>query len=114
MFLAAAVLNCFQQVNQTAWFCLLIEDANPGDLVEIYTWVTIGGLVAVFLPLPGLFVNAYSIVPGGAGAVFLFALTMVAKTLITFRFCHETGQGRIRREQPGVVPYCRCWGITAS
>ncbi|WP_291246470.1 MFS transporter, partial [Fournierella sp.] len=38
MFLIAAVLNCFEQVNQTAWFCLLIEDADPGDLVEIYTW----------------------------------------------------------------------------
>lgn len=100
MFLAAAVLNCFEQVNQTAWFCLLIEDANPGDLVEIYTWVTIGGLVAVFFaPLSGLFVNAYSIVPVVRVLYFLFALTMVAKTLITFRFCHETGQGRIRREQ---------------
>lgn len=100
MFLAAAVLNCFEQVNQTAWFCLLIEDANPGNLVEIYTWVTIGGLVAVFFaPLSGLFVNAYSIVPVVRVLYFLFALTMVAKTLITFRFCHETGQGRIRREQ---------------
>ena len=100
MFLVAAVLNCFEQVNQTAWFCLLIEDANPGDLVEIYTWVTIGGLVAVFFaPLSGLFVNAYSIVPVVRVLYFLFALTMVAKTLITFRFCHETGQGRIRREQ---------------
>ena len=80
MFLAAAVLNCFEQVNQTAWFCLLIEDANPGDLVEIYTWVTIGGLVAVFFaPLSGLFVNAYSIVPVVRVLYFLFALTMVPK-----------------------------------
>lgn len=106
MFLIAAVLNCFEQVNQTAWFCLLIEDADPADLVEIYTWVTIGGLVAVFFaPLSGLFVSAYSMVPVVRVLYFLFALTMTAKTLITFRFCHETGQGCIRREQTkGVSP----------
>ena len=36
LFLAAAILNCFEQINQTAWYCLLIEDANPKDLVGIY------------------------------------------------------------------------------
>ena len=45
LFLLAAVLNCFEQINQTAWYCLLIEDAQPKDLVNIYTWVNIGGLV---------------------------------------------------------------------
>ena len=29
LFLAAALLNCFEQINQTAWYCLLIEDARP-------------------------------------------------------------------------------------
>ena len=58
LFLAAAVLNCFEQINQTAWYCLLIEDARPKDLVGLYTWVNIGGLVAIFFaPLSGLFVN---------------------------------------------------------
>ena len=98
MFLAAAVLNCFEQINQTAWYCLLIEDARPKDLVGIYTWVNIGGLVAIFFaPLSGLFVSAYSIVPVVRGLYFLFALTMLIKTIITFKFCHETKQGKIRR-----------------
>ena len=98
MFLAAAVLNCFEQINQTAWYCLLIEDARPKDLVGIYTWVNIGGLVAIFFaPLSGLFVSAYSIVPVVRVLYFLFALTMLIKTIITFKFCHETRQGKIRR-----------------
>ena len=98
MFLAAAVLNCFEQINQTAWYCLLIEDARPKDLVGIYTWVNIGGLVAIFFaPLSGLFVSAYSIVPVVRVLYFLFALTMLIKTIITFKFCHETKQGKIRR-----------------
>lgn len=100
LFLAAALLNCFEQINQTAWYCLLIEDANPKDLVGIYTWVNIGGLVAIFFaPLSGLFVSSYSIVPVVRVLYALFALTMLIKTLITFRFCHETKQGKIRREE---------------
>jgi len=100
LFLAAALLNCFEQINQTAWYCLLIEDAHPKDLVGIYTWVNIGGLVAIFFaPLSGLFVSSYSIVPVVRVLYILFALTMLTKTLITFRFCHETRQGKIRRAE---------------
>ncbi len=100
LFLAAALLNCFEQINQTAWFCLLIEDARPKDLVGIYTWVNIGGLVAVFFaPLSGIFVSSYSIVPVVRVLYLLFALTMSMKTLITFMLCHETKQGEIRREE---------------
>ena len=100
LFLAAALLNCFEQINQTAWYCLLIEDAHPKDLVGIYTWVNIGGLVAIFFaPLSGLFVSSYSIVPVVRVLYFLFSLTMLTKTLITFRFCRETKQGRIRRQE---------------
>ena len=97
LFLAAAVLNCFEQINQTAWYCLLIEDARPKDLVGLYTWVNIGRLVAIFFaPLSGLFVNSYSVVPVVRVLYFVFAMTMVAKTIITFKFCHETRQGKIR------------------
>lgn len=100
LFLAAAVLNCFEQINQTAWYCLLIEDARPKDLVGLYTWVNIGGLVAIFFaPLSGLFVNPYSVVPVVRVLYFVFAMTMVAKTIITFKFCHETRQGKIRMEE---------------
>ena len=99
-FLAAALLNCFEQINQTAWYCLLIEDARPKDLVGIYTWVNIGGLVAIFFaPLSGLFISSYSIVPVVRVLYILFALTMLIKTFITFRFCRETKQGQMRRAE---------------
>ena len=105
LFLVAALLNCFEQINQTAWYCLLIEDAHPKDLVGLYTWVNIGGLVAVFFaPLSGLLVSSYSIVPVVRVLYLLFALTMLVKTLITFRFCHETKQGKIRRAETKEVP----------
>ncbi len=100
LFLIAALFNCFEQINQTAWYCLLIEDAHPKDLVGIYTWVNIGGLVAVFFaPLSGLFVSSFSMVPVVRVLYFIFSLTMLTKCLITFRFCHETKQGKIRRAE---------------
>lgn len=100
LFLAAALLNCFEQINQTAWYCLLIEDAQPKDLIGIYTWVNIGGLVAIFFaPLSGLFVNDYSVVPVVRVLYFLFALTMLTKCFITFKCCRETKQGQVRRAE---------------
>jgi MFS family permease len=100
LFLAAAILNSFEQINQTAWYCLLIEDADPKDLVGLYTWVNIGGLIAIFFaPLSGLFINSFSVVPVLRVLYLVFAITMVMKTLITFRFCQETRQGKIRRDE---------------
>ena len=100
LFLLAAILNCFEQINQTAWYCLLIEDAQPADLVGLYTWVSIGGLVAIFFaPLSGLLVNAYSVVPVVRVLYVLFSLTMLSKSLITLKFCKETKQGQIRRAE---------------
>ena len=100
LFLLAAILNCFEQINQTAWYCLLIEDAEPKDLVGLYTWVNIGGMVAIFFaPLSGLFINSYSVVPVLRVLYLIFSLTMMVKTLITFRFCRETRQGKVRRAE---------------
>ena len=107
LFLLAALLNCFEQINQTAWFCLLIEDADQRDLVGLYTWINIGGLVAIFFaPISGILVSAYSVVPVMRALYLLFALTMMAKCFITYKFCRETRQGQIRKaETKGVSPF---------
>ena len=106
LFLLAALLNCFEQINQTAWYCLLIEDADQRDLVGLYTWINIGGLVAVFFaPISGMLVSAHSVVPVVRVLYFLFALTMMTKCFITYKFCHETRQGQVRKAATkGVSP----------
>ena len=107
LFLLAALLNCFEQINQTAWYCLLIEDADQRDLVGLYTWINIGGLVAIFFaPISGMLVSAHSVVPVVRVLYFLFALTMMTKCFITYKFCHETRQGQVRKaETKGVSPF---------
>ena len=81
LFLAAAILNCFEQINQTAWYCLLIEDANPKDL-WVFTWENIpaGWLLFFCTPLRAMFVSSYSVVPVVRVLYALFSLTMVTKT----------------------------------
>lgn len=97
LFLIAVIFNSFEQINQTAWFCLLIEDADPKDLVGIYTWANIGGLVAIFFaPISGLFIKSYSVVSVVRVLYLIFAVNMIIKAIITFRYCNETKQGKIR------------------
>ena len=97
LFLIAVIFNSFEQINQTAWYCLLIEDADPKDLVGVYTWVNIGGLIAIFFaPISGLFINAFTVVPVIRVLYVVFAINMVMKTVITYRHCKETRQGKIR------------------
>lgn len=100
LFLAAVLFNSFEQINQTAWYCLLIEDAEPKDLVGIYTWINIGGLIAIFFaPLSGLLINSFSVVPVLRVLYLVFAATMIFKVLITYKCCKETRQGKIRKAE---------------
>lgn len=97
LFLLAVIFNSFEQINQTAWYCLLIEDADPKDLVGIYTWANIGGLVAIFFaPISGFLINSYSVVPVLRVLYLVFAANMFIKTIITYRQCDETRQGKLR------------------
>ncbi|MDK2966129.1 MFS transporter [Lacrimispora sp.] len=104
-FLAAVLLNSFEQINQTAWFCLLIEDADSKDLVGIYTWVNIGGLIAIFFaPVSGLLINSFTVVPVIRVLYLVFAVNMLIKVIITYRFCEETRQGKIRMAETKDTP----------
>lgn len=108
LFLVAVLMNSFEQVNQTAWTCLLIEDAKEKDILNIFTWVTIGGLVSVFVaPLSGALIDRFSLVPVVRVLYFSFAVTMLAKSVITYRYTTETRQGAIRMEQTKSVPVWR-------
>lgn len=97
LFLIAVLFNSFEQINQTAWFCLLIEDAEQKDLLGIYTWVNIGGLVAIFFaPISGLLVSSFTVIPVVRVLYLIFAINMLIKVIITYKYCNETRQGKVR------------------
>lgn len=100
LFLIAVLFNSFEQINQTAWFCLLIEDAEPKDLLGIYTWVNIGGLVAIFFaPISGLLISSFTVIPVVRVLYLVFAINMMIKVIITYKHCNETRQGKIRKAE---------------
>src|SRR5690606_27370498 len=63
-FLIAAIINSVWRVTANSWMCLLVEDAKEEQLVHIYAWVHIAGLLAAFFaPIAGIFVGKFEVVP---------------------------------------------------
>ncbi len=99
-FLVAAIFNSMDKITHNSWNCLLVEDAEPRKLVDIYTWVTVSGLLAVFFaPISGVLVKNFSLVPV-VRILYLFSFTfMTLKFVILNRMATETRQGLTRMEE---------------
>jgi MFS family permease len=96
-FLVAALFNSLWQVTNTSWQCLLVEDTEPRLLVDLYTWINIAGLLAVFFaPAATFLVGRFSLVPTVRFLYLLAFLSMTAKFIILYVWSTETNQG-IRR-----------------
>ena len=96
-FLGAAVINSFWRVSHNSWTCLMVEDTDPRELVDIYSWVYIAGLlVAFFTPLAGLLIRAYTLVPTMRGLYLFASFMFTVKCITTYRLTRETEQGRVR------------------
>jgi MFS family permease len=81
----------------------MVEDTDPDLLVDIWSWITIAGLVAAFVsPLTGLLIDRFELVPT-IRALYLFAAIMMsAKAFVTNAMVTETQQGLVRmRETKG-------------
>jgi len=99
-FVIAAVINSLWRVTHTSWTCVLVEDTDPEDLVEIYSWIYIAGQLSVFAaPIAGLLINRFTLVPTMRGLYIFAAVMMSAKFVIMNMLVTETRQGRIRMEE---------------
>jgi DHA1 family tetracycline resistance protein-like MFS transporter len=98
-FLGAAIINSVWRVTHNSWTCLMVEDTDPDQLVDIYSWVYIAGLlVAFFTPLAGLLIKTFTLVPTMRG-LYLFASVMfTVKCIVTYRLTRETEQGKVRMQ----------------
>lgn len=98
-FLAAMAFNSFD-IGMVAWNCFWVEDSRPEDILGISNWMTIAGLVSVFVsPISGLLVRHFSLVPVVRAIYVMFFILMVVKVFVTWKFTHETQQGKIRMEE---------------
>jgi len=99
-FIIASIFNAMWRISANSWTCLLVEDAEADQLVHIWTWVHIAGLMAAFFaPLAGLLIGAIDLVPA-VRILYIFAFVMMtAKAWILYRYSTETRQGNIRMEE---------------
>jgi MFS family permease len=96
-FLAAAVINSFWRIPLNSWTCLLVEDADQDQLVDIYTWIYIANqLVGFVAPLTGVLIGMFSLVPTMRGLYVFAAIMFTVKAVVTYQMTQETAQGKIR------------------
>jgi MFS family permease len=98
-FLIAVALNSLWRVSMNSWSCLVVEDTDPKQLMDIYSWIYIAGqVVAFFAPIAGLLMRKFTLVPTMRG-LFLFASVMFTfKFFVMNAFVSETKRGKARME----------------
>jgi len=100
MFLIAAMINGTERIGSTAWYCFLIEDAKPDQLVGIWNWVLIAGNISVFFaPIAGLLIGKTSLIAVMRVLYFIFAVFMIIKVFVTYKYTKETKQGIARQKE---------------
>lgn len=99
-FMVAAAFNGFWQITENSWTCLLVEDAEKSQMVNIYSLIHIAGQMAVFFaPIAGLLVKGLTIVPAMRILYGFSCLSMTAKFVLLFFYCDETKAGRVRLQE---------------
>jgi hypothetical protein len=98
--LVAGVINSTWRITMNSWTCLLVEDAEPEQLVDIYTWISISNQIVGFIaPLAGIAIAIFSLVPTMRG-LYLFAFVMFTlKPIVTYLMTQETARGVIRMRE---------------
>jgi MFS family permease len=99
-FLIAGVINSIWRITHNSWSCLLVEDAEPDQLVDIFTWIYISNILVGFVaPLAGLFIGAFSLVPTMRGLYLFAAVIFTVKAVVTYQLTEETQRGKIRIQE---------------
>lgn len=99
-FLVAIILNSVWEITNNSWNCLLVEDCEPDKLVNVYTWVNISGLLAIFFsPIASFFVGKYTVLPTLRVLYFITFVMMTTKFIILYFWSTETEVGKRRIEE---------------
>ncbi|MBC7278565.1 MFS transporter [Nocardioides sp.] len=96
-FLAASVVNGALQVTQNSWDCLMVEDAERGQITRIYSLVRVAAdCSALFAPIAAILVAQFGLEPAVRVLFINAAVVMTAKIIWLYLWSSETRQGRIR------------------
>ncbi|SHO42918.1 MFS transporter [Anaerocolumna xylanovorans] len=99
-FMFAAALNGMWRITGNSFSCMIVEDGDSGQLINIYTILNFFGLMAGFIsPVAGLCIDRFTLVPT-MRVIYLAAMILMAiKFVIQYRLAKESGIGLRRREE---------------
>ncbi len=98
-FLVAGLLNTLWRVAHNSWSCLLVEGTDPGQLVDVYTWIYIANQIVGFVaPLTGVLINAFGLVTTMRGLYFFATVMFAVKAFVTYYLTREPEQGLVRMQ----------------
>ena len=99
-FLIAGVINSIWRITQNSWSCLLVEDAEPEQLADMFTWIYIANLLVGFVaPIAGPLIAVFSLIPTMRGLYIFAAVIFTVKAIVTYQLTEETRQGKIRLQE---------------
>lgn len=93
-FLFAVIFNSMWRVTGNCFSCMIIEDGDASQMINIYTLFNLIGLFAGFLsPAIGLCIDRFLLVPT-MRAVYLIATVMMSvKFILQYHMARESGIG---------------------
>jgi len=100
IFVLASAINSMWRVTGNSFSCMIVEDGDTRQLVNIYTILNIMGLLAGFLsPLYGLCIERFALVPAMRVLYTVAMVLMTIKFIVQYRMTRESSIGKQRIEQ---------------
>lgn len=99
-FVVAALCNGAMRVPTNAWGCLLIEDADKGQITHIFTWIMIfGNLSALFSPISSIMISRLTLIPAVRILIVNALAVFSIKLVLLYKATKETSIGLARMRE---------------
>ncbi|MGB4660964.1 MAG: MFS transporter, partial [Mobilitalea sp.] len=99
-FIYAVIFNGMWRITGNSFSCMIVEDGESGQLINIYTILNFMGLLAGFIsPIAGICIDRFSLVPTMRIIYAVSLILMAIKFMIQFHLTQESEIGLIKREE---------------
>lgn len=99
-FMLAVLFNSMWRVTGNSFSCMIVENGDSGQLINIFTILNLFGLLAGFIsPIIGLYIDRFSLVPTMRVLYLVAMVLMTVKFLLQYHMAQESDIGKLRREE---------------
>jgi MFS family permease len=99
-FMIAVFFNSMWRITGNSFSCMIVEDGDTNQLINIYTILNLVGLFAGFIsPIIGLLVDRFTLIPTMRILYLTAMIMMTVKFLLQYHWAQESEIGIRRREE---------------